>query len=58
LLDWYTAMRDIIVYMVVIFATAALFIDVNVQLWNPIIMFGIYLIYLIFMRFNTPIERY
>ena len=56
--DWYICGRDIITYLVVVLTIALMFLDPNISWWNPLILLGIYGLYIIFMKFNKPIEKY
>ena len=57
-IDWYTSFRDIITYVITLFATAMLLLNSTIAPTNSILMLLIFFIYWMFMKFNHYVEKF
>jgi len=56
-IDWFTGYREMLTYIITLFAVAMCLLSNDIVLWNAIIMIVIYFIYWLFMQFNQVIEK-
>lgn len=56
-IDWFTGYREMLTYIVTLFAVAMCLLSNDIVLWNTIVMLIIYFIYWLFMQFNQVIEK-
>ena len=57
-IDWYTSLRDMITYSIVLLAIGLLVSNSEIAITNALLMMLIFFVYWIFMHYNSKIEKY
>uniref|UniRef100_A0A1I7XXG0 Sodium/potassium/calcium exchanger 2 n=1 Tax=Steinernema glaseri TaxID=37863 RepID=A0A1I7XXG0_9BILA len=57
-LTWWPLFRDVTFYICSLFMLVLFFLDEKIYWWEPLTLFGIYMFYSIFMKFNADIETF